>query len=257
MTVSMLPSLDDVELASRRMRHSRREVLVHLPIEKDGAADLGPRPILKGMSDVQVRETALWHLKQFQGFIGFNSTRGKADSGDDRIMQAIMKPLADSGLIFLDSRTSKNGAATKAARDAGLMAASGTVYIDEKRHTGGIHRKLDDAVDYARKHGSAIAIGEAHAVTVQAVKSWMDKRDGVRVVVQPLTYVTQVANGVPETSIIIAGLPPKRRAPQPSLNEVTENLSGAAGDLSEGASQSLKSTLSGIGAYISERLFER
>ncbi len=250
-TVSVIPSTPNAASIAKTLRASQREVLVHMPMEANSSdADLGPRPILNAMSDVQVQETAQWHLSQFDGYIGVNSHRGGAATEDSRVMKVVMEEVAKEGGLFLDSRNSSNSVAEKAAREADLLAAGNNVFIDEKRHTSAIHRQLDAAVEQAKKNGGAIAIGNPHVVTVQSVKSWMRKHDGQKVVVAPLTHVAQVMNGARGDDIIIAGTPPE--APK-----VVVNYSDAAETLKESASEGIRGTLSGIAAKIGQSLFNR
>ncbi len=247
-TVSVIPSTEDAAKIVRRMRFSRREVLAHIPLEANGEADLGPRPILTGMSDVQVQETTQWHLTQFNDYMGVNTHRGGNATRDRRVMEAMMPLLEARGLLFLDSRNASDSVAEDVAREAGMLTASNNFFIDEKQHTSGIKKQLNAAAEYAIENGAAIAIGNPHKVTIQAVKAWMKKYNGRRVLVAPLTHVAQIANGATGADVIVAGLPPKRPPPRPKLDEVAK-------DLSEGASESIKSTLSGIAADISQRLF--
>ncbi len=202
-SVSVIPSTPDSSLIADQLRSSGREVLVHMPMETYADFKEGPRPILKKMSDEEVRDTARWHLSQFTGYVGVNNHLGSKVTRDQRVMGALMSEFATQGLMFVDSRTSTKSVAEKVAADLGVMATRNHRFIDNEISTGAIMRELSAAAAHARRYGAAVALGNPNPATVRAVKQWMEANDGKQVLVAPITHVASVINGSLEE--VVAG----------------------------------------------------
>jgi polysaccharide deacetylase 2 family uncharacterized protein YibQ len=95
-----------------------------------------------------------------------------------------MPALRERDLYFVDSRTSAATVAFAAARRAHVRTASRDVFLDDNEDAAAIHHQLELAVQDAKLHGSAIAIGHPHPATLQVLSEDLPKlqREGVTLV---------------------------------------------------------------------------
>ena len=200
-TTSIIPSVEGSAEIAKKLKDSGREILVHMPMETYADFDEGPNPILRKMTDEEVRETALWHLSHFPGIVGVNNHLGSKVTRDQRIMGALMAELSDHGLMFLDSRTTGKSVAEQVALDAGMLATRNHRFIDNEIATEAIMRELDHVAAQARRHGAAVALGNPHPATVRAVRQWMEANDGKKVLVAPITHVASVISDKQQTVV--------------------------------------------------------
>ncbi len=193
-STSVIPSTPDSALIVDQLRNSGREVLVHMPMETYADFKEGPRPILRKMEDQEVRETARWHLSQFDGYVGVNNHLGSKVTRDQRVMGALMAELSQRDLMFLDSRTTGKSVAESVARDAGMLATRNHRFIDNEISVEAIMRELNAAALMARRYGAAVALGNPNPATVRAVARWMEIHDGKDILIAPITHVASVLN---------------------------------------------------------------
>jgi polysaccharide deacetylase 2 family uncharacterized protein YibQ len=95
-----------------------------------------------------------------------------------------MRELAARGLGYLDDGSSARSRAPELAQQERMPVAIADTQIDAMQDRTAILKKLDELEATARAKGSAIGIGSAFDVTVDAVASWVDeaKMRGIEIV---------------------------------------------------------------------------
>ena len=71
---------------------------------------------------------------------------------------------------FLDSRTIGKSVAGKIAKEQGVRVLERHIFLDDSDNLVDVQRQFQNAIQYARKHGTAIAIGHPRPNTVAVLK---------------------------------------------------------------------------------------
>ncbi len=169
LTVSVLPHLQHSAEISEEASRRGYQVMLHIPIEAPASAKAENVELRPGMDSDQVTNLVQQMLETVPQAQGANNHQGSLGTSDAALMDAIMPALHERDLFFVDSRTSAATVAYAAARRAHVPAASRDVFLDDTEDVAAIHHQLELAVEDAKLHGSAIAIGHPHPATLQAL----------------------------------------------------------------------------------------
>ena len=172
-TLSFLPYAVRLREQTKQARELGHELLLHMPMEPLGHEDPGPGALLVDlpMRDLQQRfETA---LASFTGFDGVNNHMGSKFTAYAEGMDMVVAELQQRNLFFLDSRTSPQSLGEKIARQKGLPTLSRDVFLDDEETPEALRAQLEATERVAQRKGYAIAIGHPHAVTLDALQSWI------------------------------------------------------------------------------------
>lgn len=173
-TLSILPYARGPDAIARRARQRGHEVMLHLPMEPVAHdSNPGPRALLAGMSPRDLRESMVWNLERFDGFIGVNNHMGSRFTRSEGKMRLLMALLHERDLFFLDSLTTIDSRGRSAARALAVPFLARDIFIDNQREPASIARQLDRVVSLARREGRAIAIGHPYRETVKVLQDWL------------------------------------------------------------------------------------
>lgn len=147
------------------------EVMLHLPMEPEGTpGGLSHQGMLMhDMSSAALRMKTAEALALVPHADGVNNHMGSRLTADEGAMKAVMEELTGRKLFFLDSRTSPQTVAFRAARAAGLRALERDVFLDDVAEIGPILKQIDELEARAKKRGFAVAIGHPYPATVAAI----------------------------------------------------------------------------------------
>jgi len=123
-------------------------------------------------------------------------------SGEDLI--PVMRELKQRGFFFLDSRTTASSRVEKVARELGVMSSRRDVFLDDERSATAIQQQLSRAEDFARKHGSVIAIGHPYPETLKELSVWTARIEDRGFRLAPLHEVLETRQG-PAPALFTAG----------------------------------------------------
>ncbi len=153
-----------------------REVEAIARLPREGAVEVG-------QSDDEIVRRTEAALAVVGGAQGLNNHMGSRATTDARVMAAMMRVLATRQLYFLDSRTTPDTVAEDVARAAGVPTLRRDIFLDVVDDPASVRQALRRAVSRARSHGSAIAIGHVHPVTLAVLEAELPAAlDGVRLV---------------------------------------------------------------------------
>ena len=124
-----------------------------------------------GLSEAQVNERVKKAKAIVPNAIGMNNHMGSAATADTTLMTYLMTTLREQNLFFLDSRTIGKSVAGKIAKEQGVRVLDCHVFLDDSDNLADVQRQFQSAIQYARKHGTAIAIGHPRPNTVAVLKS--------------------------------------------------------------------------------------
>ncbi len=173
LTLSFLPYGRDVQTMVDEAREAGASVLLHLPMEPAGKVDPGPNSLSTSMSAERLAETLDTNLGAFTGYIGVNNHMGSRFTRNEKAMRLVLGELKDSGLFFLDSRTTGRSAAAQAGQAVGATVLRRDVFLDADGDRASILRQLKRLEEIARRDGSAIAIAHPRRSTLDVLGPWL------------------------------------------------------------------------------------
>lgn len=190
LTLSFLPYADFLPEQARALKLAGHELMVHLPMEpKVEAADPGPNALLSNLEIPEFERRIAWNLNRFDGFVGVNNHMGSLLTEQPGMMVRVMVHLRRGGYLFLDSLTSPNSVAGRAAKATGVPTISRDVFLDNERSLKAIMAQLAETEAIARKRGYAVAIGHPYDETLKALEFWMADLAQKKLVLVPLSQI--------------------------------------------------------------------
>ncbi len=174
LTLGYLPYAEGLAEQTEQARLAGHELLIHLPMEPDGAdEDIGPNALLTELDDDEIRERLAWSLERFGGYVGVSNHMGSCFTRDARAMAVVIDEVAARGLLFLDSRTTAETVGEALARGAGVPTTRRHVFIDNEADEDAVAASLADLERLARKQGYEVGNGHPRPETIAALARWL------------------------------------------------------------------------------------
>ena len=144
--------------------------MVHLPMEakshpKYALPDTVTRQWTQTQLDNYIAQVRRWFPKA----VYINNHTGSAYTENTASMQRLYKSLQKYNLTFIDSRTTPKTKVQQVAVEFGKDYIRRDVFLDNKLDTTYILGQLEKTVKIAKEHGSALAIGHPHSVTLETI----------------------------------------------------------------------------------------
>jgi len=159
LTLAVLPGLTYSAEAARRIRAAGKEVFLHQPMEAVGGQNPGPGAIRSGMGRDEIRAIVNRNLDEIWPVAGINNHEGSRITMDEDAMETILALCRERGILFLDSRTTAETAAPKAARLLGVSIGERDVFVDNVQDRDSMVGYINTGLVKAGQNGSAIMIG--------------------------------------------------------------------------------------------------
>ena len=182
---AVLPHAPYSRMAAEELHRHGRDVLLHLPMEPQEPRLDDPGVLRRDMTPRELALTVEFDLTTVPHAVGINNHMGSLLTQDIHTMRVLMRELRQQGdLFFLDSLTSAQSVAHAIAREQAIPTLVRDVFLDNDRTPDAIRAQLARAVDKARRHGSAIAIGHPYPETLAVLSTSLPvmERQGVEVV---------------------------------------------------------------------------
>jgi len=202
LTMSILPRTPYSGEIAKAAIDAGKGVMLHLPMQPVSHLDPGPGKITTDMSDAQIAATVRDDLAHVPLARGVNNHEGSKATADERVMRDVAAVLADENRFFIDSKTSGDSVAEKAASDAGIATAGRDVFLDNRADVAATEASLRQAAEVAKTEGTAIAIGHPKPTTLAAIRNLYPQlqADGVTfVLAEDLVHAT--AGAEPTASV--------------------------------------------------------
>ncbi|HEX5483352.1 MAG TPA: divergent polysaccharide deacetylase family protein [Terriglobia bacterium] len=199
LTFSVMPHLPHSAETAEEAHRAGIEVMLHLPMQPlvDWAPDVSPHEIRVGMRQKQVSQIIGSDLAAVPYAAGVNNHMGSRATSDSALMAEVMTELRRRHLFFVDSRTSANSLALRAARRAGLPAFYRSVFLDDTKSVPYTLNQLRLLGRLAQRRGAALAIGHPYPTTLSALAQFLPemKRNNIELVpVSQLLRIPQIAH---------------------------------------------------------------
>ena len=172
-TVAILPSSPHGREVAEKAHQQGREILIHMPMKPLSQQPLEKDTLTPSMSAEEIDRIIKDAIRRVPYAKGMNNHMGSEMTSSLVGMQNVMRSLSQSNLFFLDSVTIGKTQAVNAAKEFGVPTARRNIFIDNHQSEEETRTQLNKAVAYARKHGSAVAIGHPHPSTVRALQKYL------------------------------------------------------------------------------------
>ena len=174
----------------KKARAAGHEVLITIPTEPEKAKriDPGPNALMTGLEPPQNIKRLERLLAVTTGYIGITSSRESSFITIRRHVEPVLVALRDRSLMYFD--ISSNSVIAKVASEIGLPWSVSQTVIDTKPGYEAITAILSNLEKQAQKLGSAIAVGNAYPVTVEALGQWIAGLGASKVVFVPVSNLT-------------------------------------------------------------------
>ena len=180
------------------LRRHGAEILLHLPMDPEGAADPGPGALTAGMSKSALAAATAAALAAVPGASGVNNHMGSKLSSDRAAMAAILGEVRREGRYYLDSRTSAASVGFAVARELGIPAANRDLFLDDVAERGAIAAQFAKLLAHAREKGAAIAIAHPHPETLAVLEQEIPRAVDEGFEFVPVSYLLERSEELPE-----------------------------------------------------------
>ena len=167
LTVAVLPRSPHARLVAEEAAFRGKEVILHQPMEP--TRDVVRREegtLTRDMSRKDFEETLRANLAAVPSRVGLNNHTGSQLTADRPAMHRLMQQLAETGLYFLDSRTTPDTVAHQVAEAWGVPVISRDVFLDHVRTPSAVAAEFHRALAIARRDGAAVIIAHPNALSV-------------------------------------------------------------------------------------------
>jgi len=173
-TVSVLPFSPHAAETARIAHENGLQILLHLPLESlNNHAIMADTEgmILAGMTEPDIVSSFRASYERVPFAQGVNNHMGSRFTAEPDLMRAILRPLKESGLFFVDSRTTAKTVALDEARKMGIPATERDVFLDADEDRGRIRGRLIELFMKARKKGRAVGICHPFPETLAVLRT--------------------------------------------------------------------------------------
>lgn len=170
-SVAIIPSAPHARQRNQQSQNQGRDVLIHMPMQPLSRIKIEDGGLTIGMSAEQVVQRVQTAKDIVFAAIGMNNHMGSAATADESLMRNLMQALQRQHLFFLDSRTIGRSVAGKIAKEYGVRSLERHIFLDDSNKLEDVQHQFQQAVRYAQKHGTAIAIGHPRKNTIAVLQS--------------------------------------------------------------------------------------
>jgi polysaccharide deacetylase 2 family uncharacterized protein YibQ len=199
LTLAIMSYAKEAPDLARAARDAGHETLLHIPMEPEGGANPGPHALTTHQTQEEFERELVWALDRFDGYVGMNNHMGSRVTASAEQMGWLFEELDRRGLMFVDSRTTKDTVAPVLATHFGLPFAERDVFLDNEFSADAVSAQLKALEAEARKNGFAVGIGHPHRGTIAALRAWLPTLAAKGIVLVPISDIA--ASREPEASL--------------------------------------------------------
>ena len=168
LTMSFLPP-NKIHPNSATLAAKEPYYMVHLPMEAMNFPSPEPLTLKVDSSQKEISDEIKTVKRLFPKVKYINNHTGSRFTSDERAMNRLIFALQREHIGFIDSRTTADTKVPIVMKNYGLKYISRDVFLDHDPSVSAIKKQIKRAVEIAKTHGSAIAIGHPHKETLQAL----------------------------------------------------------------------------------------
>ncbi|WP_392566054.1 divergent polysaccharide deacetylase family protein [Utexia brackfieldae] len=168
-TVAVLPNATHAQQIATYAHEHGNEVIIHLPMAPMGKQPLEKDTLFPDMSQTEIDRIVTDAVNKVPYAIGVNNHMGSLMTASLSGMDKVMLTLSQYDFFFLDSRTINTSKVPQAAATYHMPVLSRNIFLDDSMKEADIAAQFELAINFARKHGHAIAIGHPYPATVNVL----------------------------------------------------------------------------------------
>ena len=168
LTMSFLPP-SSFRPNSAKLASKEKIYMVHLPLEAQSFSAEEPKTLRISDSDAKISQRVLKIKQMFPRVRYLNNHTGSKFTSNELAMNRLLYALKSQNIYFIDSRTTAETKAPKVMKNLGLSYVARDVFLDHAMDKASIKVQIKRAIQIAKLHGTAIAIGHPHANTLLAL----------------------------------------------------------------------------------------
>ena len=183
-TLAVMPHTPHGALLARKGAAEDKQIMLHVPMQNHAGLRLGPGGLTLDMDEDEFKQVLRGDLASVPYAAGLNNHMGSALTEQPLPMQWTMDVANELGLFFVDSRTSAYSIAWQQAVTQAVPALTRDVFLDNDTSIDALEKQFQQAVDIAKKHGSAVLIGHPYPATVAFLNKALGRLDeaGIKLV---------------------------------------------------------------------------
>jgi len=195
LTGAIIPLTPSMKESAEVLFASGKEVFLHMPMQpiyKMPEVIEYSMAIRTETTPAQAAEFTEKSIKLIPHIVGVNNHEGSLATENMVQMAAIMPVIKRHNLVFVDSGTTNNTIAWKAAQAAGLRWAKRNYFLDIVIKKPEVTEAFLKVIQLARNRGEAIAIGHPHEVTLEVLEEQIPKAVAEGIIFVGATQITRV-----------------------------------------------------------------
>jgi len=171
-TAAIIPFQKYTDESAVAISEKSIEIIVHMPMEPESYPknDPGPKAVYVKLPPAEIRKRIREAIEEIPMAVGMNNHMGSCATANKAIMQIVGETLKDSGLFFIDSRTSPYTCAEKEIGALGIPVTCQNGNIDVENDTSAIARRfIELALSSRESEDGVLIVGHARPNTLIAI----------------------------------------------------------------------------------------
>ncbi|PHS57278.1 MAG: hypothetical protein COB17_06710 [Sulfurimonas sp.] len=169
LTMSFLPP-SKFRPNSPALASKEKFYMVHLPMEAQSFTKEEPFTLRVKDSQSKISDRIANIKKLFPRVHYINNHTGSKFTSNEIAVNRLVYALDKLNINFIDSRTTAKTKVPKVMKNYGYKYIARDVFLDNEMDKTYIKKQIKVAINTAKKHGTAIAIGHPHANTILALR---------------------------------------------------------------------------------------
>lgn len=195
---AFLPHTPFAKELALQVNQSKKDVLLHIPMEATSGKLLGPGAITSDMDDDLINHKLSLALDEIPFAVGINNHMGSHLTKLRKPMASTMKFLKRHKLFFVDSMTTPQTKTRALAHIYEVPHLHRHVFLDNHTNADYIEKQFNQLVEKAKRSEFAIGIAHPHPETIKALKSLLPTLSNHNIELVPVSRL--FANADPSNS---------------------------------------------------------
>ena len=154
---------------SAKLAAKEKFYMVHLPMEAMSFTKEEPFTLRVSDSQVMIQKRINKIKKLFPRVKYLNNHTGSKFTSNELAVNKLIYALKKQRINFIDSRTIASTKVPKVMKNYGMRYVARDVFLDHKMDKAYVKKQISKAIQVAKTHGTAIAIGHPHVNTIMAL----------------------------------------------------------------------------------------
>jgi len=168
LTMSFLPP-SQYRPNSAKLAAKEKFYMVHLPMEAMSFTKEEPFTLRVADSQAMIQKRIQKIKKLFPRVKYINNHTGSKFTSNELAVNKLIYALKRQGIHFIDSRTIASTKVPLVMKNYGMRYVARDVFLDHKMDKAYVKNQIKKAIQVAKTHGTAIAIGHPHVNTIMAL----------------------------------------------------------------------------------------